>query len=136
MRRTQYRRDDHTKLGLAILAGALVALVFLSDRGLAADYTAEDTLSAINQASIDTGTPIGQLMSIVRCETGGTFNPYAEGDRGHSHGAAQLNDYGNALSTFYAIGYTDPYDPYQSMYFMAEVLRGDHPPLGRHSWNC
>lgn len=129
------RQSDHTRLGLAIVAVSLIALGVLSNRGLASGYTAEDTLAAIDQASIDTGVPVGRLLPIVRCETGGTFNPYAEGDGGHSHGAVQLNDYGNALPIFYQ-WYTDPYDPYQAVYFLAESLRGDHPPLWRGTWNC
>lgn len=114
----------------------MVVLAFLAERGYAAPYDSADTLEAIAQASVDVGAPYHQLLGIVRCETGGTFNPNLDGDGGHSHGPAQLNDYGNALPIFYANGGTNPYNPYESVYFMAEVLMGMHPPLGRHTWNC
>ena len=122
---------------MAIGAACAVALVAAcSTIARAGDrYTSDDTLVAIQMASRDTGVSVTTLTNIIGCETGWTFNPYALGDHGHSHGAAQINDYGNAAPAFYAI-YSDPYNPYEATYFMAEVLRGDHPPLGRHTWNC
>lgn len=136
-------RDPHrtSKWGLAIVSGALIAAA-ITGRASAASASAtgtewdrESTFDAINHASADTGVDYYRLFRIVACETGGKLDPYAEGDGGHSHGAAQLNDYG-ALNTFYAVGYTNPYDPYQAVYFLAESLRGDHPPLGPHTWSC
>lgn len=126
------RRMDHdlTPYGIVI---AILCLVAIAATAHAAG--AEDTFDAINMASIDTGVPMQRLTRIVSCETGGTFNPRIEGDGGHSHGAVQLNDYG-ALHNFYAAGYTDPYNPYQAVYFLAESLRGDHPPLGPWTWSC
>lgn len=113
----------------------LVVIAISAHESYAAPYDKEDTLAAIAAASVDTGVPYATIYNIVACETGHTFNPNAEGDGGHSHGAAQLNDYGNALPLFYTV-YTNPYNPYEAVYFMAESLRGDHPPLGRHTWNC
>lgn len=117
----------------AVCAVALVGACSITAR--AELYSSDDTLAAIQYASRDTGVSTQLLTAIIGCETGWTFNPRAEGDHGHSHGVAQLNDYGNAAPAFYAI-YSDPYNPYEATYFMAEVLRGDHPPLGRHTWNC
>lgn len=123
------------------IALIIVAIIIACNGGRLAmaqadTYSAEDTLDALNRASADTDVPLYTLYAIVKCETGGTFNPNLDGDGGHSHGPAQLNDYGNALPAFYAAGYTNPYDPYEAIYFMAESLRGDHRPLGRHTWNC
>lgn len=136
MIRRPYRPRDHTRLGIAIVAVSLVSLIGLSARASAsAPYDAGDTLQAIDAAATDTGVPYQELFRRVRCETGGTFNPNAEGDGGHSHGAVQLNDYG-ALQRFYDVGYTNPYNPYEAVHFMAEVLHGDHPPLGSWTWTC
>ena len=120
---------------LAIAGVALAVVSSVSNVG-ATEYTSVHTEDAIYRAHMDTGVNYDTLRHIVGCETGWTFNPYAEGDGGHSHGAAQLNDYGNAIGAFYRAGYTDPYNPYEAVYFMAESLRGDHPPLGRRTWNC
>lgn len=128
---------DHTRVGLAIVAAALVAAAVTSRVSFAdVPFNRSDTFAALESASLDTGVPYVQLYRVVACETGGTFNPYAEGDSGHSHGVAQLNDFGNALAAFYAVGYTNPYNPYEAVYFMAESLRGDHAPLGPHTWSC
>lgn len=118
-------------------AAVLLVLVGISAHvSYAAPYDRADTLAAIEQASADTGVSYALIYRIVACETGHTFDPAIEGDRGHSHGAAQLNDYGNALPIFYDTGYSNPYNPYEAIYFMAESLRGDHAPLGRWTWNC
>jgi hypothetical protein len=67
----------------------------------------------------------------VSCETGGTFNPYAVGDRGQSVGAAQLHARGER-SRFYAYGYGNPYNPYEAVEFLAlRILAG-----GASAWTC
>lgn len=124
------RRLSHAAV-LPLLIGVWVS----AHASYAAPYDRADTLAAIEQAAVDTGVPYALLYRIVACETGHTFDPRSEGDSGHSHGAAQLNDYGNALPIFYR-HYSDPYNPYEAIYFMAESLRGDHAPLGRWTWNC
>lgn len=98
-------------------------------------FTPDDTLQAIECAARDTAIPVTRLTRIVSCETGGKFNPYAVGDHGSSIGAVQLNANG-ARKDFYDVGYDDPFNPYQSVYFLAESLRGDHPPLGAKTWSC
>lgn len=107
----------------------------------APEFTADDTLDAIDVASQDTGVSYARLYRIVGCETGYTFNPYAVGDHGGSYGAVQLNRYGNALpifnSYYNALGLDpDPFNPYEAVYFLAESLAGAHPPLGAWSWSC
>jgi hypothetical protein len=117
------------------VAVLVVVLAAVAKASYAAPYDRADVFDAMQSASVDTGVSYDVLYYIVGCETGWTFNPNSEGDHGHSHGAAQLNDYGNALPVFYA-EYTNPYNPYEAIYFMAETLRGDHRPLGRHTWSC
>lgn len=114
----------------------LIVLAALARSSYAAPYDKADVFAALEQASADTGVPYATLYSIVGCESGWTFSPNLDGDHGHSHGSSQLNDYGNALPLFYGAGYTNPYNPYEAIYFMAEALRGDHPPLGRWTWSC
>lgn len=123
-------------IGLATLAAFVAIWLVAPPRAQAQEYTAADTLAAIDEAAAELGVDRGRMYRIVGCETGWTFSPRVEGDRGHSHGVAQLNDFGNALPRFYEVGYTDPYNPYQAVYFMAEALAGMHPHLGRHTWNC
>ena len=116
---------------MSVIAAVILALTPMGAPG----YTADDTFAAIRLASRDTGVSQAVLTNIIGCETGWTFYPYTEGDHGHSHGVAQINDYGNARPKFYQF-YEDVYNPYEATYFMAETLAGWHPPLGRHTWNC
>lgn len=83
-------------------------------------YTAGDTLAAVEQYSEEFGVSYAWLRSIVRCETGGTFDPYSVGRQGE-RGAAQLHPRGE-LIRFYAWGYDDPFSPYQSVAFLAQRL--------------
>jgi soluble lytic murein transglycosylase-like protein len=93
-------------------------------------FTPADTLAAIDEASADSGISAAWLMRVIRCETGGTFNPYAIGRAGEL-GAAQLHPHGELLR-FYAVGYTDPFDPRQAAHFMADQFL-----LGRaYPWSC
>jgi len=70
----------------------------------------------------------------VECETGGTFDPYSVGAAGEL-GAVQLHPR-YALKDFYRVGYQDPYNPYEAVYFLAEALAGNRPPLGAWTWSC
>jgi soluble lytic murein transglycosylase-like protein len=80
-------------------------------------FSPDDTVAAIDAASAETGVSWSWLYRVVRCETGGTLNPYAVGRQGE-RGVAQLHPYG-MLPTFYALGYADPFDPYEAVRFMA-----------------
>ncbi len=91
-------------------------------------YTAEDTLRAISDAARIYGVSEGLLDCIVRVETGGTYSPYASGDRGASLGPAQLHERG-LRPLFYSIGYVDVFAPYEAIDFLAWALTqgmGDH----------
>lgn len=93
-------------------------------------FTPADTLQAIDEASLDSGVPAAWLKRVIGCETGFSFNPYAVGRQGEL-GAAQLHPRG-LLPLFYAVGYTDPFDPRQAAHFMADQFL-----LGRsYHWSC
>lgn len=110
---------------LAVVLGAAVA-------GRAEAFDASDTLAAIDQASETTGISATWLRATVGCETGWTFSPDAIGDRGSSLGAAQLHRGGGELPRFYAFGYSDPFNPYEAVFFMAEEFA-----RGRaQAWSC
>jgi hypothetical protein len=94
-------------------------------------YTTEDTYQAIAAAAADTGVAASRLHRMVACETGGTYDPHSIGDRGTSFGAVQLHR-GGELGRFYALGYTDPFNPYESLDFLARAILD-----GRASaWTC
>jgi hypothetical protein len=93
-------------------------------------YTADDTLAAIEQYSVEFDVSYAWLRSIVRCETGGTYSPYAVGRLGEL-GAAQLAPWGE-LRRFYQWGYDDPFSPYQAVAFLAQRLKQG----GARAWTC
>lgn len=110
-----------------------IAVVLASAAAARAEgLDSSDTLSAIDQASANTGVASSWLYRVVACETGHTFNPRAIGDYGTSFGAAQLHHGGGELPRFYAFGYTDPFDPYQAIEFMAIEFRGGRAV----AWSC
>jgi hypothetical protein len=121
-------------LMLALLCGLLLVgfvLIFLAAPARAQEgYTADDTLAAIEQYADEQGVSYRWLLSIVRCETGGTFDPYSVGRQGE-RGAVQLHPRGE-LIRFYAWGYDDPYSPYQSVRFLAQRLSMG----GARAWSC
>lgn len=92
-------------------------------------YTVDDTVLAIDQVAGELGVSRTRLLRVVRCETGGTFDPYAIGRRGEQ-GAAQLASFGE-LPRFYAWGYDDPFSPYQAVRFLAQRLE-----QGSTAWSC
>ena len=114
--------------GVRVRVWAFTLSVASSERA-DATMTAEDTHSAIERASARHGVPVELLTCLVSVETGGTFSPYAVGDGGQSLGPAQLYS-GGLLSAFYAAGYTDPFDPYEALDYMAGVVADGGGP-----WN-
>jgi hypothetical protein len=114
---------------LLILASLLVVPVAHAEED-GPRYTPQDTLDAIDQYSVEMGVSRAFLMRVVRCETGGTFDPYSVGRQGEL-GAVQLHPRGELLR-FYAIGYLDPFSPWQAVRFLAQrVLMG-----GATAWSC
>lgn len=110
-----------------LIASALAAPSVHAAEG---DYTAEDTLLAIDQAADEIGVSAAYLTAIVRCETGGTFSNYKVGRQGEL-GAVQLHPRGELLR-FYRWGYLDPLSPYQSVRFLAQEIS-----FGRAAaWSC
>lgn len=115
---------------LVVLLCASLLLVHTAHAAQETRYTAQDTLDAIDQYSIEQGVSRAFLTRVVRCETGGTFDPYSVGKQGEL-GAAQLHPRGELLR-FYAWQYTDPFSPWQSVRFLAQEVN-----FGRASaWTC
>jgi hypothetical protein len=110
--------------------GTLVITWFVGGRAHAESYTASDTYYAIDEASAEMDVSWHRLYWIVRCETGGTFNPYSIG-RARELGAVQLHPRGE-LPRFYAYGYSDPFNPYEAVRFLAQRLLAG----GARAWTC
>jgi hypothetical protein len=96
-------------------------------------FTPADTHAAIARAPASLR---GWVHAIVRCETGGTFNPYARGRLGE-RGAVQLYQRG-LLPHFFRVGYTDPDNPYQATEYLWRALRGEwaRQGVGAWHWSC
>jgi hypothetical protein len=124
--------DTSLRLGVYVLLMAgLVLFGVCADSSHAQEaYTTSDTLAAIEQASLEIGVPTTLLTRIVRCETGGTLDPYSVGRQGEL-GVAQLHPRGE-LRRFYAWQYTDPFSPYQSIRFLAQEITYGRVGL----WSC
>lgn len=118
-------------LAATLLAAVLDATPVAAQEAPAAQaYTADDTLAAIEQYSAEFDVSYTWLRSIVRCETGGTFDPYAVGRQGEL-GAVQLHPRGELLR-FYAWGYDNPLSPFQAVAFLAQRLKQG----GARAWTC
>jgi hypothetical protein len=118
--------------------GMLLAAIVLMVRNAHAEaYSADDTEAAIADVHAAYGVPIGRLHEIVSCETGRTMDPNVVGDHGTSFGAVQLHR-GGALSHFFSLGYTDPFNPWQAIEYLARALIGEFLGLGigGWSWTC
>ena len=96
-------------------------------------FTPHDTLAAIEAAP---PALRARVRAIVRCETGGTFNPYARGRLGE-RGAVQLYSRGLLLH-FHRVGYTDPDDPYQAVAYLVRAIAGEwaRQGVGAWHWSC
>jgi len=113
-----------------LLAALLLVGATHVARAAETGYTAQDTLDAIDQYSEEQGVSRAYLLAIVRCETGGTFNPYSVGRQGEL-GAAQLHPRGE-LRRFLSWGYDDVFSPYQSVRFLAQRIAMG----GAGAWSC
>jgi hypothetical protein len=112
---------------LFLLIGLYLAATPVRAQGL---FTPDDTEAAITQYSAEYGVSYAWLERTISCETGGTFSNYKVGAQGEQ-GAAQLHPYGE-LPVFYAWGYDDPHDPYQSIRFTAQRFATGHA----WAWTC
>ncbi len=112
----------------ALLVVLLLALARVADaEEETPTYTAEDTLAAIETVSPEYRD---WIRATVHCETR-TWDPYAVGDGGKSFGAAQLHTHG-LLPLFYQWGFSDPFDPYQSISFMEAAFKAGLA----YQWTC
>lgn len=91
----------------------VLALVALASVGARWDYTAADTLAALEGAGSRTRCVIGY-------ETGWSWSPNEVGRAGEI-GAAQLYRYG-LLPDFYARGYSDPWNPYEAVAYADAMI--------------
>lgn len=114
---------------------ALLVVLATAATARAEEFNSSDVLAAIDSASSTTGVAYDHLYRVVHCEDP-RLDPYAVGDRGTSFGPVQLHRGGNALPAFFAVGYSDPTNPYESIEFLARALRGDFPHLGYWTWSC
>jgi len=95
-------------------AALLLAVALAAPSPTHADgWTVGDTYAAIDEHS-------ALAACIVRVETGGTYDPYSVGRQGEL-GVAQLHPRGE-LTTFYSLGYDDPFSPYQAMHCLDWAL--------------
>jgi len=115
---------------LLLVTAFLLALLWARPAHAQEGYTAQDTLDAIDQYSVEQGVSRAFLLRIVRCETGGTYDPYSVGRQGEL-GPVQLHPRGRLLH-FFSLGYDDPFSPYQSVRYLAQEIS-----YGRASaWSC
>lgn len=81
-------------------------------------------LEVIEAVAANRGVSFEHMRRVAWCES--RFRPSANGDYKHSHGMYELNDLDTGLlHHFYYVGYTDPYNPWQSTDYYARTLRGD-----------
>lgn len=116
---------------LLLHAAALAVVLATAGVSRVQAYDANDTMQALDDVSTETGISYAWLHRIVKCETGGTFDPNMPGDHGTSFGAAQLHR-GGKLDEFYADGWTDPLNPWQAIRFMADEFNAGEA----YRWTC
>ena len=117
----------------------VLLVVFSSGVAQAQQVTPDDVRAALREAAAQEGVSGDILVQIVACETGQRFNADALGDRGTSHGIAQLNDRPTGLlSHFYSVGYSNPYSVEQASAYLARVAAGHWSVQGitLRRWSC
>ena len=117
----------------------ILAVVLGSGASQAQGLSADDVQQIIRDAAATHGANPATLLAIVRCETGNRWNADALGDRGHSHGIAQINDQPTGLLRhFHAQGYGSPYDPWEAADYLARVSVGEWAGEGvtLARWSC
>jgi len=85
---------------------------------------------ALRLASTAYGVPLVEMVTVARCETGGTFDPRAYNS---SSGASGLFQF--LPSTWQRTPYLSfsPFDPYANALAAAYLVRRDH---GWSEWSC
>jgi hypothetical protein len=117
---------------LAYVYGSVVLGFVCSTRPASAAetvYNDTDARLAIAEAAETYGVSEAWLLAVARCEAPG-LNPYAVGRQGEL-GIAQLHPRGE-LRRFYALGYANPFNPYEAMDFMAWRFSVG----GARAWAC
>lgn len=126
-------KDAWRWAGFIIVVEVLAALSVFCGHGTARAeevvYNPTDSAIAIADAAVAYGISEAWLLATARCEAPG-LNPYAVGRQGEL-GIAQLLPRGE-LRRFYALGYTNPFNPYEAMDFMAMRFAAG----GARAWTC
>ena len=107
------------------LHAAILILVALSSLGARHDFTVEDGYAAMAGRS-------AFARCIVQIES--RFDPNAVGHLGEL-GLVQLAPFGK-LPEFYALGYSDPFDPWQSADYLDWALANGQAHHWAASWYC
>ncbi len=132
-----------------LLAGLLLAGALLEGT-----YTAEATppdsrptpqwvIDTAREAGARWGANADRMVEVMRCETGGTFDPYTMNRNGLDHGIAQFRVHPSGYSLIQETPYATRadtwravYDPVTSIYAMA-YLWGQWPgTTGAAHWSC
>lgn len=119
------------------VALALLLLTFGSGVGQAWGQTPSEIREMATERATAHGASAGTLIGIVACES--TFRPDAVGDRGRSHGLVQLNDLPTGLlHHFRQVGYSDPYNAWEALDYLARVAVGTWAGQGitLRRWSC
>lgn len=95
-------------------------------------WTRDDTHEAIVRSAALYSVSQSEMDCMVRVES--NFDPYAIGSQGEL-GAAQLHPQG-ALQDFYRRGYTDPFNPTQSMDYLAAEIAAGRGGKWTAYWRC
>lgn len=120
-----------TSLTRHLIALALASVPFALTPLPSVAQSPAEVQALVADAAERHGVSAAWALRIVRCETGGTWNPRAVGDGGNSLGIAQLHRRG-LLPRFYAQGYSDPFDAAEAADFLARSLAQG---LASH-WSC
>jgi hypothetical protein len=121
---------------LRFIAPALVGVGLCICTTGAYAWTSDDVQASIDDAGLRYGVSTSWLRRTVGCETGQTFEPSLVGDHGTSYGPAQIHRGG--LLAHYLTIYSDVFDPYEAIPYMARAFAGEwvHLGIGSWSWSC
>ncbi len=110
----------------------VLGAVFLSGAQQAYGQTPDEVVGIIHEAAARHGVSGAWLVEVARCETRGQpFHPQAVGDGGTSFGIFQLHR-GGELGTFYARGFSDPFNVWEAAEFAAQRFAEG----AARAWSC
>jgi hypothetical protein len=131
---------EPSTLGQKLGVGLLLAVLLLGCAyGAAHAQEPSPWIAAVIQDRAQArGVSVWALTAILRCESG--FDPAAVGDRGRSHGIAQLYDHprDGLLGHFKSLGYRSAYSVWESVDYLARILSGEFrwANVAPSRWTC